>query len=145
VGAQHAADPVGRERVGDHQVAGGGQRPVRPQGLRGGDRVDLAQRARQRHRVAGEQRAVDVRAVLAAGRGGDVQQHRDQRAGRDEGREPGGPRGVRDVPAGDVRQLVREHRPQLGQRQQPQQALGAADGGRPGAVPHGEDVGLRRR
>jgi hypothetical protein len=113
VGTQQPADTVGGERMGDHQVAGGGQRAARAQWLRRGDGVDLLQRTGQGHRVARQQGTVEVRAVLAAARGGDVQQHRDQRAGRDERREPGGPRGDRDVVPGDVRQFVREHRAQL--------------------------------
>jgi len=68
----------------------------------------VAQRAGQRHRVAGQQGALRVRVILPPGGRRELQQQRRQRAERDQRRQPRRPGRHGDVAPRHVRQFVRD-------------------------------------
>src|SRR5690606_2398519 len=72
VGGEEVADPAARERVGDHEGAGGGQLRVLRQRHRPGARLDLAEGGGEGEGVAGEAGAGGVGGVLAGAADGHL-------------------------------------------------------------------------
>ena len=165
--------PAARERVGDHEGAGGGQLRVLRQRHRPGARLDLAQGGGEGEGVAGEAGAGGVGLVLAGAAdghlddgGGDgaedehqqgaeqagavvvvvaAERDEDRHVGQvgDDGGDRGGHGGDEDVAVVDVRQLVAEDGAQLPLVEDLEDAAGAADGGVARVASGGERVRLR--